>query len=154
MKENFDGSLMESKKTRQQYLDNRTYAKLSQQGAPTQTVRVVRQGGATPLGRFCVSPIDNLRYCHRGSVVLIARSGKVIFFFSRQVAEQDAEFQRDAVSSRSGSARKSPARRFKTCRRFFPLPRYIGFWHITLQSSPIEHACQETAEQRSKPEQP
>jgi len=32
----------------------RTYAKLSQQGAPTQTVRVVRQGGATPLGRFCV----------------------------------------------------------------------------------------------------
>ena len=34
----------------------RTYAKLFQQGAPTQTVRTVRQGGATPLGQFCVSP--------------------------------------------------------------------------------------------------
>jgi len=29
---------------------------LFQQGAPTQTVRAVRQGGATPLERFCVSP--------------------------------------------------------------------------------------------------
>jgi len=28
---------------------SRTYAKLFQQGAPTRTVRVVRQGGATPL---------------------------------------------------------------------------------------------------------